>query len=94
MLARLRAAIFQRRVRVAEFLRDFDSLRCGVISKAQLRTGLHSAGFDLTDAEHTAICDAFSAAPKRADGVRWQDFSEALEAVFTTKGLEKSPPPF
>lgn len=91
VLARLRHAIFQRRVRVGEFLRDFDPLRNGVISKAQLRTGLHSAGFDLTDAEHAAICEAFSAAPKRADGVRWQDFSDSLEAVFTTKGLEKAP---
>jgi hypothetical protein len=91
VLARLRGIVATRRLRIAEFLRDSDPLRSGVIAASRLRGGLHSAGIDLSEAEYSAIVSHFSGAPKRPEGVRWLDFADTLDAVFVTKNLERMP---
>ena len=43
VLARIRQACSQQRIRVGEFFRDFDRLRSGFITAAQFRIGLNMA---------------------------------------------------
>ena len=43
----------------------------------------------LSSSEFDALCEAFKA-PKEGKHVRWRDFVDAVDEVFTKKGLEKA----
>ena len=51
VLARIRTISKQRRIRVAEFFRDFDKLRTGYITNAQFRIGLSMAKIVISQPE-------------------------------------------
>ena len=87
VLARLRRRCMEERIRINEFLRDFDKLRSGHITVAQLRIGLNMAKISLSAAEFQLIVDGFGTADKR---IRWRDFVDAVDEVFTKKNLEKN----
>ena len=88
VLALIRQKVKEERVRLAEFLRDFDKLRCGAIPATQFRIGLNMGKIDLSNSEFDALCERFQAEPGK---VRWREFVDLVEEVFTTKGLEQSP---
>lgn len=88
VLARVRLFCKQHRTRVAEFFRDFDKLRSGFITEAQFRIGLNMAKIVLSNYEFEQLVEHFRA-PKEGRHVRWRDFSDAVDEVFTKKGLEK-----
>lgn len=90
VLAKLRKKAKQNRIRVSEFLKDFDKLRSGSITINKFRMGLNMASLPLSDQEFNLIVQNFRAYDKE-DYVRWKDFSDAIEEVFTVKNLEKSP---
>ena len=89
VLARLRVQCKQQRIRVGEFFRDFDKLRSGFITEAQFRIGLNMAKIVLSGNEFEQLCNHFKA-PKEGKHVRWRDFVDAVDEVFTKKGLEKA----
>ncbi len=89
VLALIRRRVKQERMRIAEFLRDFDKLRSGAITASQLRLGLKMAKIDLSNAEFDKICEHF-AAPVQGK-VQWMEFVDSVEEVFTHKGLEQTP---
>lgn len=89
VLARIRTFCKQQRTRVAEFFRDFDKLRSGFITEAQFRIGLNMAKIVLSSHEFEQLVQHFKA-PKEGRHVRWRDFSDAVDEVFTKKGLEKA----
>ena len=43
----------------------------------------------LSKSEFEALCENFKA-PKEGNHVRWRDFVDAVDEVFTKKGLEKA----
>ena len=88
VLARIRAMCQQQRIRIGEFFRDFDKLRSGYITAAQFRIGLNMAKCSISAPEFTMLCENFQA-PKEGDHIRWRDFCDAVDEVFTKKGLEK-----
>jgi Ca2+-binding EF-hand superfamily protein len=88
VLARIRTFCKQQRVRVAEFFRDFDKLRSGHITDSQFRIGLSMAKIVLSTSEFDLLLETFKS-PKEGKHLRWKDFCDAVEEVFTTKGLEK-----
>ncbi|KAL4466875.1 hypothetical protein ABPG74_010472 [Tetrahymena malaccensis] len=88
LLAKLRAKVKEQRLRISEFLRDFDKLRSGNITKEQLRLGLSMAKLPLSDAEFNLIIENFASAQKE-NNVRWKDFCDQIDSVFTQKNLEK-----
>ena len=51
LLARFQLKIKEFRIRVREFLRDFDLLRLGKITQSQFRSGLSIAKLPLSDTE-------------------------------------------
>ena len=89
VLARIRVFCKEQRTRVSEFFRDFDKLRSGFITEAQFRIGLNMAKIVLSGSEFEQLCAHFRA-PKEGRHVRWRDFSDSIDEVFTKKGLEKA----
>lgn len=91
LLAKLRKKAFELRVRIAEFLKDFDKLRSGSITKNQLRLGLNMANIPLSNQEFEMIVEFFKSQEK-ADHVLWRDFCDCIDKVFVHKNLEKQNP--
>ena len=89
VLAKIRLYCKQKRIRVCEFFRDFDKLRSGYITDGQFRIGLNMAKIVLSGHEFDELCEFFKA-PKEGRHIRWRDFSDAIDEVFTKKGLEKT----
>lgn len=88
VLARIRAACSQQRIRVAEFFRDFDRLRSGYITTPQFRIGLNMAKVPISQQEFTALCETYKA-PKEGSHIKWREFCDHIDEVFTKKGLEQ-----
>lgn len=89
VIARIRKLCSSQRIRINEFLRDFDKLRSGYITAAQFRIGLNMSKCGISQQEMALLCDVFKA-PKEGEHVRWKDFCDTVDEVFTKKGLEKS----
>lgn len=84
LLARLRKKVKEERIRVGEFLREFDKLRSGTITKEQLRVGLNMSKIVLSEAEFDLLVEAFACADK-PNYVKVKDFVDAIDEVFTKK---------
>ena len=89
ILAKLRQICKEQRIRISEFFRDFDKLRSGFISEAQFRIGLNMSKIVLSGAEFRLLCEEFKA-PKAGQHVKWREFSDQVDEVFTKKNLERS----
>ena len=89
VITRIRVLTKQQRIRISEFFRDFDRLRSGHITAAQFRIGLTMAKCPVSSQEFDHLINHFKA-PKEGAHVCWRDFSERVDEIFTTKGLEKS----
>lgn len=91
VMARLRQVCGQNRIRIGEFFRDFDKLRTGFITNAQFRIGLSMAKLPISNPEFQLLASTFTAGDKKAgDHVCWREFVDAVDCVFTKKGLEKN----
>jgi len=88
--AKIRRICKEKRIRVSEFLKDFDKLRSGGITNTQLRLGFDMAGIQLSDAEFNLLVLNYPHESKEGY-VRWRDICDAIDEVFTTKYLEKNP---
>ena len=89
VIARIRTKAKQQGIRIAEFFRDFDRLRSGFITAAQFRIGLTMAKCPISQGEFAQLSEAFKA-PKEGAHIRWRDFSDQVDEVFTAKGLEQN----
>ena len=89
ILAKLRQLCKEQRIRISEFFRDFDKLRSGFITEGQFRIGLNMSKIVLSGSEFKLLCDEFKA-PKAGDHVKWREFSDQVDEVFTKKNLERS----
>ena len=89
IIAKLRRTCQEQRIRISEFFRDFDKLRSGFITEAQFRIGLNMSKIVLSGAEFRLLADCFQA-PKEGAHIRWRDFSDCVDEVFTKKNLERS----
>ena len=87
VLARIRKECSEKRIRLQEFFRDFDRLRSGSITVPQLRIGMSMAKMHLSRAEFDLLCDRY--ASDKAGMVRWRDFCDDVDEIFTKKNLEK-----
>lgn len=55
LLNKIRKKVKEERIRISEFLRDFDKLRSGTITKDQLRLAFTMSKIILSDAEQKLI---------------------------------------
>ena len=102
VLGKIRELVKMNRLRLAEFCRDYDKLRKGVITHSQFRIALNMAKITLSEQEFQLIKDGFpgiyiyiyiyiyTIGPNPGE-LKWKDFSDTIEQVFTIKGMEKRP---
>ncbi|PAA77603.1 hypothetical protein BOX15_Mlig010687g4 [Macrostomum lignano] len=90
VLYRIRTKAVRERIRVQEFLRDFDKLRSGRISKVTFRRALSGSGLQLGESEFSHLEDLYQSR-KDPDSVEWMRFVDDVEAAFTQKHLDKTP---
>ena len=89
VIARIRQRCQQQGIRIAEFFRDFDRLRSGYITAAQFRIGLTMAKCPISQGEFQMLSQQYKA-PKEGEHVKWREFSDQVDEVFTKKGLEQA----
>eukprot|EP00879_Flechtneria_rotunda_P009058 GHRR01009483.1.p1 GENE.GHRR01009483.1~~GHRR01009483.1.p1 ORF type:complete len:230 (+),score=78.34 GHRR01009483.1:148-837(+) len=93
-MTRLKKLVYKHRIRLREFLADFDKLRKGEILPSHFTRGMAMAGVDkfLTPAEIEVICQHYTV-PKSAsmDIVMYNEFLAEVDSVFTKPHLEKDP---
>lgn len=93
-MARVKAAVFTSRIRVKDFLCDFDRLRSGVIHENHFISGLSIAGLDKTlSPQHIGtIVDAYRVQVTASlSMIDWLSFVEDVERIFTTKARPSTP---
>ena len=78
------------RIRISEFLKDFDKLRTGTISVAQLRLGFNMAKIPLSNREYDLLVENYHCDHKKGY-VWWNQICDKVDEVHTTKGLETKP---
>jgi len=88
-------------IRVEEFFVDFDKHRARKLSAEHFRMGLRAAfegRLTLTEGQVQALLSEYAVTGAEAKGVpvaltpvRWRDFTEAINAAFTTADLETQP---
>jgi hypothetical protein len=79
VLTKIRAQVKEFRIRVREFLRDFDELRLGKITRTQFRSGMSIAQLPLSDHEFKLLVEAFKVDGNLFD---WRSFCDTIEQVF------------
>mmetsp|Transcript_9410 Transcript_9410/g.20056 ORF Transcript_9410/g.20056 Transcript_9410/m.20056 type:complete len:228 (-) Transcript_9410:593-1276(-) len=93
-LTRLKKLVYKNRIRMKEFIVDFDKLRSGFVHPNHFLTALSMAGVDkaLTPAEMQVICDTYTV-PRSPSliMVDYKTFLDDVDVIFTVPHLEKTP---
>ncbi|KAJ3323799.1 hypothetical protein HDV06_001169 [Boothiomyces sp. JEL0866] len=76
------------RIRVIDFMSDFDHLRHGKISKNEFRRAIKVVFGDTTEGDLKILEEHYSDGNGKVDYIK---FSDEVESVFTKKGLERDP---
>lgn len=87
---KIQTLVYQKRLRIDEFFRDFDTVHNGHVTAPQFRRVLTMLGIDITDTEFESLVKEYS------DGTEFQliqypRFVDRIDEVFTKKKLEKDP---
>jgi len=90
LLNRIKTRIKTQRIRIIDFMKDFDLLKHGKISKNEFRRGLNVVLINLTEVELASLEKMYES-PTNPSMVDYVRFSDEIESVFTIKGLEKLP---
>ncbi|XP_018562489.1 uncharacterized protein LOC108904422 [Anoplophora glabripennis] len=90
VMAKVKGKVVRERIRVLEFLRDFDRCNERVISRENFKRGLSVCKLELTENELETLMDVF-ASPLRRECVDYRRFSDVVEEAFTQKCLERAP---
>jgi hypothetical protein len=87
-MTRLKKVVYKNRIRVKDFLCDFDRLRSGVVHENNFITGLSIAGIDkkLSPQQISTIVDAYRVkVTPSLSMIDWVKFVEDVECIFTVK---------
>ena len=90
LMDKIKELVKRHRIRVGEFFQDHDPLRKGTIDATKFRTTLYAQKLQLSREEYTKLEEHYRD-PENATKVRYVDFNEELEKIFTEKDLEKCP---
>ncbi|XP_072384086.1 uncharacterized protein [Diabrotica undecimpunctata] len=90
IMAKIKGKVVRERIRIMEFLKDFDRLNSLVISEDDFKRGLSMCRLELTDNEIDTLLEVF-ASPMRKGCVDYKRFCEVVEESFTQQCLERAP---
>ncbi|KAJ3099126.1 hypothetical protein HDU97_003459 [Phlyctochytrium planicorne] len=86
----LRFHVGTQRIRVSEFFKDFDKLRCYSIPKQEFIRAVDMIGISLSEEEYELLAETYKD-EKRKGCCKWKDFEQSMERVFTDTDLERNP---
>lgn len=91
-MIRFKTLVFKERIRVYEWMKDYDKLRSGSIRRTSFRRALDLCGVGevLFEPEIVSIMDAYTSID-RPDEVNYLRLCSELESVFTQAHLDKNP---
>ena len=93
-IQKCKTVVYKNRIRIRDFFRSFDKLRCGYITPSKFCSGLSMAGVNLSPAEIESIVTKFTEACHNVPSmslVNYQAFCDSIDEAFTVKNLEKEP---
>lgn len=92
-MRKIQAQVTLKRIRIKEFFLDFDNLRKNIVTGDQFKRVLATLGLVLTDNEFNEIHNVYNVdgVNSREKRIKWMDFCEDIDTVFTLKGLDKNP---
>ncbi|KAL4239473.1 hypothetical protein ACF0H5_000288 [Mactra antiquata] len=90
VLLKVKTKVCRERMRVLEFMRDYDKLRSGRMLKTSFRRALDLCRFELRESEVSILEDRYQSV-QDIDYVDYLRFCDEVESIFTTKELEKRP---
>jgi Ca2+-binding EF-hand superfamily protein len=92
IIERVRTAVKQRRIPLQAFFEAYDLHNSKKISKRQFLRALDNSGLGVTTAEADTLCSVYKSVDPGCHGlVRYLDFCDCVNRVFTVKELEKFP---
>ncbi|CAH0582822.1 unnamed protein product [Chrysodeixis includens] len=92
LMLRVQEFVMQRRIRVSEFLRDYDPLNSGRIAPQQFRRAMDAMGLGSVLSQQELLCVMrHYLDPNDKERVCWRTFEDDCDQVFTIKELEKHP---
>lgn len=90
LMDRIKEFVWRNRIRLGEFFQDHDPLRKGIIDATKFKTVLFAQKLQFSLTEYEKL-ENFYRCPENHHKVRWFDFNEEVEKIFTEKDLEKFP---
>nr|XP_054773761.1 uncharacterized protein LOC129281858 [Lytechinus pictus] len=90
IMEKVKTKVMKERMRVHEFMRNYDKLRTGRMLTENFRRSLDNAGLGLQPSEVDILIRTFQS-PSDPKFVEWLLFSDHVESIFTLKNLEKDP---
>ncbi|KAK7507459.1 hypothetical protein BaRGS_00001394 [Batillaria attramentaria] len=90
ILLKIKTKVSKERIRVEDFMKDYDKLRSGRMLKTSFRRAVTLARLDLYESELAMIEDKYQSAHD-PDYIDYKRFCDEIESIFTTKELEKTP---
>ena len=88
VVEKIQKAVKQKSLRINEFMKDYDPLRSGSITKSQFLSSLSMLKLYLSRKEAELLCDKY-ANPEKENEVLWTKFADDIDIVFVVKNLEK-----
>ncbi|KAK2184430.1 hypothetical protein NP493_266g02009 [Ridgeia piscesae] len=90
VLKKVKTMVVRERVRILEWMKDYDKLRSGRMPKSNFRRALDLCRLGLYESELALLEDHYKV-PGYEDKVDYMSFTTDVESVFTVKEMEKAP---
>ena len=91
MIEKIQAEVVMKRLRIREFFKDFDPLRKGTITEQQFRRVLHISNLNISESDISVLLAQYKIDQLPNGLVRFSEFCEEVDKIFTTKGIDKDP---
>lgn len=93
IIRRVQSEVTLKRIRIREFFLDFDGLRKNIVTGEQFKRILANLGIYLSDSEFCEIIKIYGidSVDSREKRLRWMDFCDDVDTIFTKKGIDKDP---
>ena len=90
VIEKIQKITLQRSLRISEFMRDYDPLRSGSITKTQFLESLSMLHLYLSRQEAELLCEKYAnLTPGRENEILWTKFADDIDIVFVVKNLEQ-----
>jgi Ca2+-binding EF-hand superfamily protein len=87
VIEKIQKVVKQKSLRINEFMKDYDPLRSGSITRTQFLSSLSMLKLYLSRKEAELLCDKY-ANPEKEGEVLWTKFADDIDIVFVVKNLE------